>query len=441
MSPSVAPLALLTRSRHRSTGDGGRTCQDLDVPEAQRDTRTAVLSAALAALLIATTFVGMRLALHDGDPTRWVRVGERVPDPTALPPDFFREVGLGYDGQYYYRLARAPWSTDRLVDGLQFGRPVYRHQRLGYPIVAWALSAGGRQPLVPWTLAVVNVAAVAVAAGAAAALLLRRGAARWHAVALSLLPATVVALSFDLSEATEAALVLASLAMIDRRRWAWAALLLCWAASTRETSLLLPLALLATMGLRYLPFARRWRLAAEVRVPIWVPIAPFVTYGIVNLVLARAWSTSTTGTGRTLEHGSRPLSGFLTALGNLGARTPEELLSFVLVLVVGGLGLWVLATDRLAGAPHERLAFLGATVLPVTLPQWERPVAFLRHSSLWILLAVLIGMSCHRRLKQYEVRTIVAVTAISLTVVTALSIVTYPTDAVRFVAAAGLVPH
>ena len=146
------------------------------MPGAHRDARAAVLGAALAALLIATAFVGLRLALHDGDPTRWVRVGERVPDPTALPPDFFRERGLGYDGQYYYRLARAPWSTDHLVDGLQFGRPVYRHQRIGYPIVAWALSAGGRQSLVPWTLAAANILAAAVAAAAAAALLLRRGA-------------------------------------------------------------------------------------------------------------------------------------------------------------------------------------------------------------------------------------------------------------------------
>src|SRR5690606_2610258 len=103
------------------TRRGGRTWQDHAVPGAPRDSRAALLHAALAALLIATAFVGMRLALHDGDPTRWVRVGERVPDPTALPPDFFRERGLGYDGQYYYRLARAPWSTDHLVDGLQFG--------------------------------------------------------------------------------------------------------------------------------------------------------------------------------------------------------------------------------------------------------------------------------------------------------------------------------
>ncbi|MGK2947228.1 MAG: hypothetical protein ACSLFP_01520 [Acidimicrobiales bacterium] len=407
------------------------------MPGAQRDSRAAVLGAALAALLIATTFVGMRLALHDGDPTRWVRVGERVPDATALPPDFFRERGLGYDGQYYYRLARAPWSTDHLVDGLQFGRPVYRHQRIGYPIVAWALSAGGRQSLVPWTLAAANILAAAVAAGAAAVLLLRRGAARWHAVVMGLLPATVIALSFDLSEATEAALLLTSLAMIDRRRWPAAALLMCWAASTRETALLLPLALLATIVLRHVPLARRWRVAAENHVPIWVPLAPFVTYGLVNLALARAWSTGATGTGRTLEHAARPFVGFLDALGSLGERTPSDLGSFALLLAVGGAGLWVLATDRLAGAPHERLALLGATVLPVTLPQWERPVAFLRHTSLWVLFAVLIGMSCHRRLDRMQVRTVVAAAAIALSVVIALAIVGYPNDAVQLVAPVG----
>lgn len=396
-----------------------------------------MLSAALAALLLATTFVGVRLVLHDGDPTRWVRVGERVPDPAALPPGFFQEQGLGYDGQYNYRLARAPWSTDHLVDGLQFGRPVYRHQRIGYPLVAWALSAGGRQSLVPWTLAAANILAAAVAAGAAAALLLRRGAARWHAVVMGLLPATVLALSFDLSEATEAALLLTALALIDRRRWAAAAVVLCWAASTRETALLLPLALLVTMGLRHIPLAKRWRLAAETPIPIWVPLAPFATYGLVQLALTRAWSTGATGTGRTLEHAARPLAGFIEAVGSLGERTPSDLASFALLLVVGGCGLWVLSTDRLAGAPHERLALLGATVLPVTLPQWERPVAFLRHTSLWVLLAVLIGVSCHRRLDRVQVRTVIAVAAVALSAVVALSIVHYPSDAVRFVGASG----
>jgi hypothetical protein len=254
---------------------------------------------------------------------------------------------------------------------------------------------------------------------------------------MGLLPATVVALSFDLSEATEAALVLTALAMIDRGRWAPAALFMCWAASTRESALLLPMALLATILLRHVPPARRWRVAAETHLPIWVALAPFVTYGLVNLMLARAWSTGATGTGRTLEHAARPLVGFLDALEHLGELPPSDLISFALLLAVGASGLWVLAADRLAGAPHERLALLGATALPVMLPQWERSIAFLRHTSLWVLLAVLIGLSCNKRLDQVPVRTVVAVAAIMLSAITALSISDFPSDAARLAAAVG----
>jgi hypothetical protein len=179
------------------------------------------------------------------------------------------------------------------------------------------------------------------------------------------------------------------------------------------------------------------RLAAAVHVPVWVPVAPFVTYGLVNLVLARAWSTGATGTGRTLDHASRPFSGFIEALGSLGERTPSDLASFALLLAVGGLGLWVLATDRLAGAPHERIALIGATVLPVTLPQWERSVAFLRHTSLWVLFAVLIGVSCRKRLEHVQVRTVLAVAAIALAVLTALAIGDHPNDAAELAALVG----
>src|SRR5262245_54954748 len=62
----------------------------------------------------------------------------------------------GLDGQYYYTLARDPW---RRHDATVIDLPAYRHARILYPGLAWALSGGDPEWLL-WILPAINLIAI-----------------------------------------------------------------------------------------------------------------------------------------------------------------------------------------------------------------------------------------------------------------------------------------
>ena len=87
-------------------------CQDHDGEAPHRRRRGAhraplrsAIAVGLVAVLLASAYLGLRLEHHNGDPTWWVRAGEEFTVAGELPEGFYREEGLGYDGQFYYRLA------------------------------------------------------------------------------------------------------------------------------------------------------------------------------------------------------------------------------------------------------------------------------------------------------------------------------------------------
>ena len=114
----------------------------------------------LGALLALGIVVGRLLVPADGDISRFVVAGDNFVDPATVdPPIHVIEDSWGYDGQYFWRLAVDPaqWDLDRHHHGVVFDS-AYRPPRLGYPLAAWALSAG-HAPWVATTLVAVNVAA------------------------------------------------------------------------------------------------------------------------------------------------------------------------------------------------------------------------------------------------------------------------------------------
>jgi hypothetical protein len=237
------------------------------------------LAVGLAALVALLAVVGLRLAAHDGDPSIFVLAGDGVTDPADAPGNLHVEPGIrGYDGQAFYRFARNPVTRDRTDDGISLLRPAYRHQRIGYPLLAWAASGGGREAAVPTALVAVNVLAGAALAAVAAALARDAGRSPWWGLVPAGWAGFLVALALDLSEVLAAALLLGALLALRRERWAPATALLVAAALTRETTLLVALAVLAAALLPRL----------RARVPIVVGVVPLVVDGAWRLAL-RAW--------------------------------------------------------------------------------------------------------------------------------------------------------
>ena len=264
--------------------------------------------ALLGSLMALGIVVARLLVPADGDISRFVVAGDNFVDPATVdPPIHVVDDSWGYDGQFFWRLAVDPlaWDLDRHHHGVIFDS-AYRPPRLGYPLLAWGLSAG-HAPWVATTLVAVNVLAYgavawlgAIVAGrtvfvAGSAAVGRQtavagaavaGAARKRTPLAGLLvaatPGLVFALSRDLSDVVALATVLAGIVAVQRGRWGWATGAWTAAVATREQALVV----IAGYAL--------WRLAGLVRdrarptaadLPWLVP--PVVTVALQLLVWAR----------------------------------------------------------------------------------------------------------------------------------------------------------
>ncbi len=358
---------------------------------------------AAVAAAAAIAFVVLRLLVHDGDITAFVRAGADNTDPRA-ESELTVVEGSGYDGQFSHRLARSPLSTADRVDGTGFDRSVDRQARIGYPALAWAASLGGRAPLVPWALVGVNVAAIATVAGMAALLARDVQRSTWWGLLPALSPGLVVALSRDLTEAVAAATLLVALVLLRRRRLLAATGVLVAAALTRETTLVVPLAIGGSWLLHVLPgggpaWATRVRsLVAgdgERTVPIWVGVVPLAAYVAWRGYLSTAWDAPTDFGADAPTNGLgipfvEPLLQALRFAREAGDVVQlVQLVQLVLVAAV------VVFTVQAAATPseargHERLAIGAALALLVSLSVWDRAVVFLRYPSDLIVLGAAV---------------------------------------------------
>jgi hypothetical protein len=147
----------------------------------------------------------------------------------------------GYDGQFYYALARAPWSRH----GLDIDAPAIRQARILYPAVSWLLSAGDAHRLL-WVMPLVNVLAIAALAALGALVARGHGLSPWWG---ALLPFAVNAAMPALRNLTDvlSTLTVAALLVAWLRRWPWWMLALCAAGAlfSREQNVVVVLLVLA----------------------------------------------------------------------------------------------------------------------------------------------------------------------------------------------------
>lgn len=96
------------------------------------------------------------LAAFHGDLSALVCVGQKQ---IGTPPYEAVRVGFasgGFDGQFYYAIARHPLTLQAALLDV----PAYRHVRLLYPALAWALSGGGNPYHLFWALPLINLASI-----------------------------------------------------------------------------------------------------------------------------------------------------------------------------------------------------------------------------------------------------------------------------------------
>jgi hypothetical protein len=333
-----------------------------------------------------------KVALHDGNPSSFAEISAEFVDVSALPAEYMVMPG-GADGQFYLRLAFNPFTPQPNEHGIRLDNPPYRQQRLLYPLLGWLLALG-RPGLFPAMLIAINYAGLCILAwiGGKFAQILGRSPA-WS-LFIPLYPGFVVALARDLTEILATCLIAAGLLALHNKRQVLATGLLCGAALSRETTVVLLVCLLATS----VPtVARRVRVP---HLPVYVAGIPLLAFVGWQVFLWIRWGALPVLA--TNNNVAPPLAGLLIFVGALDPW-PQTPAAWVRVIEIAGATLIavvvILALRSTRISWPIRQAWVAYSVMALLLSRavWESDWHILRALAEWHVLGVLILMgSAHR---------------------------------------------
>ncbi len=334
-------------------------------------TRGASPSPTLVGLVVgagAVAYVLLGMALHQWDPSEFVRASAPYADAARVPPTLHvYPRRRGYDGMFFYRLAVDP-ALVRRDAGVGIDVPPYREQRILYPLIVWVASLDD-PARVPALLVGANVVALALLGLFGARYAQALGRSAWWGVALPLHAGFQFSLTRDLAEIVEACFLVGAFLAIQQRRFPLAAIGLALGVLTRETAVMAAVCLLVA-----------WVLPGRGRalVPWYVGALGIAAYALDSGVMAARWGVLplVAGAGGV----GAPLQGLLNYLRATGRLGWIELAYFV-ALGVGALSV--------RGAPAYLFwTFVAYVVLALALSGavWAGDAAWLRGATeLWVL--------------------------------------------------------
>jgi hypothetical protein len=240
------------------------------------------LAASVITALIYGLFLPARLNAHDFDPSYFVVAGTKHYDAASADPSL-RSIrdGPGYDGQYYYRLAVEPFSRKPVDHGVAFDAPAHRQQRILYPVLAWLVS-GGNPARVPAALILLNYAGLCAIGWLGGTLAVNAGRHALWGLTFSLYPGFIFSLSRDLTEIIASSFLMAGLLLMHRSQDRFSAACLTAAALARETTLVIPAAIVLREG-----FFRKNKKRTDDVVYYLIPLALYAAW---RTYLHKAWT-------------------------------------------------------------------------------------------------------------------------------------------------------
>lgn len=294
----------------------------------------------LVGALFGAMLFGLMLVESGGDPFIIAAIGQEDPElRTLIEDDLGRTIvtrpGPGHDGRMFFVQALDPFYQDDLTASTD--RPLYRGQRVMYPLVA---GLGGALPLrfVPWGIALTHVLSFGFGTLAMGRYAEHRGFNGWWGLSFALNPGLWAGIQIGGASAFALALGVAGVLLMAKDRTAWAALAFAGSVLTREVMLLMVLGAV----LQYFRSSRRLSLSVVV-----APIAASVAWAFF---LRTQITVETVDVGVSTNFGL-PFAGILEAAG-LWSRSPT-VVGFA-IATIGVLGLILIHairdTDLLVGA-------------------------------------------------------------------------------------------
>lgn len=180
------------------------------------------------------------LAVSGMDPTAFLGEGNGKPVQLRYAERLLGDVEVraraGHDGKFFFAQANDPWFLDPEQNAAVLDRPLYRGQRMLYPVLAGGF---GLFPpnVVVWSLIVVNVIAFGVGTFLTAEVAMRLGSSSWLGLAFALNIGLIFELAIDGSGVVAFAFCLVGLLALMRERLWLAALAFMAAALARDVML------------------------------------------------------------------------------------------------------------------------------------------------------------------------------------------------------------
>ena len=227
---------------------------------------------ALVVALLYILFIGLEALIHRHGVLYYIHIGARfaLHEPKAAP---------GYDGQFYYQIARDPLHAAQFLD-----HPPYRYQRIVYPMLVAALSLG-QASIIPYMLLVVNFVSIVLGTELLARLLIKHNLSPWFSLAFGLYFGQASSFIFDTTEPLTYFLVCLGLFLMVRKRPTVAGITMGLAVLSRETALLFPLGYL--IGHLYY---RRWQMALRL---FLLSVMPTIVWYAIIALLFKATGVTT----------------------------------------------------------------------------------------------------------------------------------------------------
>lgn len=255
----------------------------------------------------------------------------------------------GYDGQFYYQIARNPLEAFKYMDNASF-----RYQHILYGLVVGALSLG--QPvLIPYMLLLVNLLSVVLSVEIVSRLLVKHGLSPWFSLAMGLYFGQAAATMFDTAEPFTYLLVCIGVRMLEEKHLTMAALLMGLATLSREIAVLFP----AGYALYFL-IRKDWQ--AFVRFTV-LGILPLLLFLLILRIIFRETGVTFT---RPLEH--IPFAGIF-----FYTQVPRKFWLLILLMLVPTVGGWMVIGRELLRRKFGQVFFVLLANLAL--------ITFMSHSS------------------------------------------------------------
>jgi len=208
--------------------------------------------------LISLFYVYQFLQLYHQDWTRFIQAGDRFFRPEEVPGVSILPDSMGYDGQFYYWVARDPFAVSTIAEKIDY---TVRYSRIGYPLAGYLASLGNPERL-PYILVFINVFALAVAAWALGRVFMHYGQCGLWGILVGVIPGVVFSLGRDLVEPLALCGIAFGILQYVRGRFWWSAVWFSLAVLTKET------VFLGLLALAIFEIVRRRRLVLTSIIPV-----------------------------------------------------------------------------------------------------------------------------------------------------------------------------